>query len=111
VSAAGWPDGTLAARSLDPTVDEEADFPSGHVRLGLETLLGQPGGRWSFRVLNGDVSQALARLAESTGASLLVVGAGRPGALAWIDRLLEGSVSASLLCRQERPVLIVPDGG
>ncbi|WP_427006938.1 universal stress protein [Pseudarthrobacter sp. H2] len=105
------PDGTRTARSLDPTVNEEADFPSGQMLLSLEILLGQPGERWSFRVLNGEVSQALARLAESTGASLLVVGAERPGALAWMDRLLEGSVSASLLSRQEWPVLIVAGGG
>ncbi|WP_374953702.1 universal stress protein [Arthrobacter sp. Y81] len=48
------------------------------------------------------------RLAESTGASLVVAGARRQGPLARVDRLLEGSVSASLIRRQRRPVLIVP---
>ena len=102
------PEGQRTALSLDPIGDEEADFPSMQVQRNLESILGQPGEAWSFRVLNGDVSKALSRLAENTGASLLVVGADRPGSLAWVDRLLEGSVSASLIHHQHRPVLIVP---
>lgn len=97
-----------AADSLDPAVNDEAQFPSGHVLQRLELLLGPPGKEWSFRVLNGDVSQALGRLAESAGASLLIVGGQRAGLLARMDRLLEGSVSASLSRIQTRPVLVVP---
>jgi hypothetical protein len=37
--------------------------------------------------------------------------AGRPGSLARLDRALEGSVSAALIHRQQRPVLIVPEPG
>jgi nucleotide-binding universal stress UspA family protein len=103
------PDGQRTALSLDPIVNEEADFPSRQLQRNLEAGLGKPGERWSFRVLNGDVSKALSRLAENTDASLLVVGADRPGSLAWVDRLLEGSVSASLSHSQHRPVLVVPD--
>ncbi|WP_307047740.1 universal stress protein [Arthrobacter oryzae] len=102
------PEGQRAALSLEPIINEEADFPSQELQRKLEAILGQPGETWSFRVLNGDVSKALSRLAESTSASLLVVGAGRPGSLAWVDRLLEGSVSASLMHSQQRPVLVVP---
>lgn len=40
-------------------------------------LLGKPGEMWSFRVLNGGAAKALSRLADNTGASLLVVGADR----------------------------------
>ena len=105
------PDGTRAALSLDPVINEEADFPAGQLLRSLEAVLGRPGETWSFRVLNGDVAKALARLAESVGASLLIVGAGRPGVLAWVDRLLEGSVSASLIGCQDRPVLIIPYNG
>ena len=103
------PEGQRTALSLDPIVNEEAEFPSGQLQRNLEAVLGQPGETWSFRVLNGDVSKALIRLAENTDASLLVVGADRPGSLAWADRLLEGSVSASLIHNQHRPVLVVPD--
>ena len=102
------PEGQRTALSLDPIVNEEADFPSGQLRRNLESILGQPGEAWSFRVLNGDVPKALNRLAENTDASVLVVGADRPGPLARLDRFLEGSVSASLIRSQQRPVLIVP---
>ncbi|MFJ5698490.1 universal stress protein [Arthrobacter sp. NPDC093139] len=103
------PSGERTARSLDPVINEEADFPSGELLLGLTSILGEPGESWSFRVLNGDVPTALGRLAESTGASLIIVGAGRPGAAAWVDRLLAGSVSGTLISRGQVPVLIVPD--
>jgi len=96
------------ALSLDPVTNEEAYFPSGQVERNLEQILGQPGETWSFRALNGDVSKALSRLAENIGASFLVVGADRPGSLAWVDRALGGSVSLSLTHEQQRPVLIVP---
>ena len=102
------PVGSRTAVSLDPAANDEAQFPSGHVLRSLEALLGPPGAGWSFRVLNGDVSQALARLAESTGASLLIVGGPRAGVLARVDRILEGSVSVALARTQPRPVLVVP---
>jgi nucleotide-binding universal stress UspA family protein len=103
------PSGERTAHSLDPATNEEADFPSGELLRGLEALLGKPGDSWSFRVLNGDVPKALGRLAESTGASLVIVGADRPGAAAWVDRLLSGSVWGTLASRGQWPVLIVPD--
>ena len=102
------PDGLRAAASLDPASNDEAIFPSGQVLGRLEAFLGPPGTEWSFRVLNGEVAQALDRLADSTGASLLVVGGQRAGILAWMDRILEGSVSTVLVRAQHRPVLIVP---
>lgn len=97
------------AHSLDPVVNDEAEFPSEHLLLRLQAILGQPGENWSFRVLNGDVAKALARLADSLGAPLVIVGAGRPGALAWIDRQLEGPVAKALISHRARPVLVIPD--
>lgn len=102
------PPGSRTSASLDPAVNSEADYPSGHVREGLQAILGPPGEEWSFRVLNGAVAQALGRLAESTDASLLIVGADRPGRLAAMERILEGSVSAELASLQPRPVLVIP---
>lgn len=101
-------DGQRTALSLDPVINEEAEFPSGQLLRRLESTLGDPGERWSFRVLNGDVAKALGRLAESTAASLLIVGATKPGIRALMERILEGSVSAALIDSQNRPVLIVP---
>ncbi|PTT70690.1 universal stress protein [Arthrobacter sp. HMWF013] len=103
------PEAQRTALSLDPIINEEAEYPSGQVQRNLESILGQPGETWSFRLLNGDVPKALNRLAESTDASLLVVGADRPGHVARLDRFLEGSVSGSLIRSQRCPVLVVPD--
>lgn len=102
------PEEARAAHSLDPAVNEEAQFPSGNLLHRLESTLGPPGQRWSFRVLNGDPAKALGRLAESTGASLIIVGGPRPEIAARMSRLLEGSVSAQLTRHQKRPVLIIP---
>lgn len=99
------------ALSLDPAMNEEAEFPSEQIQQRLKSILGEPGKTWSLRVLNGDVATALNRLAGTVGAALLIVGADRPGPLAWADRFLEGSVSASLIHQHRRPVLIVPEPG
>lgn len=96
------------AVSLDPAANEEAAYPAGELLQRLEVVLGPPGAEWSFRVLNGDVAVSLTRLAKSVGASLIVVGGQRPGVRAWLDRHLEGSVSAQLTRDQQRPVLVVP---
>lgn len=95
----------LIGSSLDPAPDTsgEAAFAAVDVRGALEWILGPGGPGWSFRVLNGDVSSALARLAESTGASMFVVGGGRPGLGLRVSRLLEGAVSARLIRVSEPP--------
>lgn len=102
------PAGSRTSASLDPAVNSETDFPSRHVLDQLQAILGPPGEDWTFRVLNGAVAQALSRLAESTDASLLIVGADRPGRFAAVARMLEGSVSAELARLQSRPVLAIP---
>ena len=102
------PPGSRTSASLDPAVKSETDFPSAVVREELQGILGPPGEEWTFRVLNGAVAQALGRLAESTDASLLIVGGQRPGRLAAMERILEGSVSAGLARLQSTPVLVIP---
>jgi nucleotide-binding universal stress UspA family protein len=102
------PAGAQPAVSLDPVANEEAAYPAERLLRRLEAVLGPPGAEWSFRVLNGDIAVSLTRLAESVGASLVVVGGQRPGVRAWLDRHLEGSVSAQLTRNQHRPVLVIP---
>jgi nucleotide-binding universal stress UspA family protein len=102
------PAGTRTAASLDPAVNAEAAFPPQHVLERLESILGPSGRDWSFRVLNGDVAQALGRVAANAGSPLLIVGGPRPGRVARMGRLLEGSVSGALIREQETPVLVVP---
>lgn len=94
--------------SLEPAASMEGDFPDSEVRASIQNVLGPPGLDWSFRVLHGDVANALARLAESSAASILVVGGQRPGRIAGMSRWLEGSVSLSLIRNQARPVVVVP---
>lgn len=103
------PAAALPAASLDPAPNDEAAYPAAGVRDGLEVILGGGHQDWTLRVLNGDVSSALIRLAESTGATLFIVGSGREGLVPRVSRLLEGSVSARLLRLQSRPVVVVPD--
>lgn len=95
---------------LDPARSVEALFPAVEVKGGLVQCLGPPGDGWSFRVLSGAVAPALARLAASTGASLLMVGGPRPGVLAALQRMVEGAVPDELLRIQDRPVPILPAG-
>ena len=102
------PPGSRTADSLDPAADDESPFPPVEVQRRIEAVLGPPGDHWSFRPLHGDVPQALGRLAENAGASLIIVGGPRTGVLARIDRLLEGSVSSTLTRAQRLPVLVVP---
>ncbi|WP_223986665.1 universal stress protein [Arthrobacter sp. NicSoilB8] len=102
------PAGSQPGTSLDPVRNVDAEYPSRQMLAGLERVLGPPGGAWSFRVLNGEVAQALGRLAESADAAALIVGGQRPGRVAKMVRLLEGSVSVSLTRLQAKPVLIVP---
>lgn len=105
------PEGSQPGTSLDPVPNVDAEFPAGQILAALTGVLGPPGGAWTFRVLNGEVAQALGRLAEATDAAALIVGGQRPGRVARMGRLLEGSVSVSLTRLQARPVLIVPHSG
>jgi hypothetical protein len=99
---------TRTASSIDPRTNTEALFPAADVRTALEAVLGAPGEAWSLRVLNGSVPDALARLADSAGASAIVVGGPHHGARASLNRMLERSVSARLTAIQRRPVIVIP---
>ena len=109
---AEWePAASRTGASLDPAPNPEGLFPSTETLERLRNVLGPPGEDWSFRVLSGNVQQALQRLAESTDASMLIVGGQRPGRLAGMSRLLEGSISTSLIRSQPRPVVVIPHLG
>ncbi|WP_087871741.1 universal stress protein [Arthrobacter globiformis] len=97
------------ASSIDPNTNSEALFPAVDVRSSIEAILGAPGESWSLRVLNGSVPDALARLADSAGASAIVVGGPHHGARARFNRMLEQSVSARLMGIQRRPVVVIPE--
>ena len=89
------------------TVDD-AEQTSARLREHLQGVLGKAGIRWSLLTLVGEPARALARLADSADAAVIVVGTreGRVGAR--LEQLLLGSVAVHLTHRQARPVVVVP---
>jgi nucleotide-binding universal stress UspA family protein len=87
---------------------DDAEQTSARLRDHLQGILGRAGIRWSLLTLVGDPARALARLADSADASVIVVGTreGRVGAR--LEQLLLGSVAVHLTHRQTRPVVVVP---
>ncbi|WP_431277141.1 universal stress protein [Leifsonia poae] len=63
---------------------------------------------WSLRILNGDPSQALTRLAEEVDARLVVVGTHGAGFGRALESWLAGSVATHLSRSVHRPVVVVP---
>src|SRR5215210_3913289 len=61
-----------------------------------------------FRQLAGDPAQALAQLAQTLHAELIVVGSRRAGLRASIHDYLGRSVAVHLVHRQTRPVVVIP---
>ncbi|MEO6827610.1 MAG: universal stress protein [Microbacteriaceae bacterium] len=102
-------DGSVTSLPFDPDLPElgEVEFDPGladHIR---QTLAGSPV-PWSLRALAGDPARALARLAETLDARLIVVGTREAGVRAGLHKFFTGSVGIHLAHRQHRPVLIVP---
>lgn len=102
-------DGTIASESLDPDEFDEAvqPFPD-RIRSRIEEVLRGTPVEWSEHSLAGGVGAELARLAESEGASMIVVGAHEPGFRGGFREFLNGSVATYLSHVQERPVVVVP---
>ena len=103
------PDGRAEARPIDPDgIDDDIEGISAAIKERLQDALDGTGVRWSFVTLSGDPARALGRLAESTNASVIVVGTRERGLGARFEELLVGSVAVHLTHRQHRPVLVVP---
>ena len=103
------PDGRVEARPIDPDgIDDDIEGISASIAGDLREALGASGIDWSFLTLAGDPARALGRLAESTDASVIVVGTRERGLGARFEELLVGSVAVHLTHRQHRPVLVVP---
>lgn len=103
------PDGRVEALPIDPDgIDDDIEGISAAIAERLQEALGGSEIRWSFVTLAGDPARALGRLAESTDASVIVVGTRERGLGARFEELLVGSVAVHLTHRQHRPVLVVP---
>lgn len=103
------PDGRVESRPIDPDgIDEDNEGISAGIAERLREALDGTGIGWSFVTLAGDPARALGRLADSTDASVIVVGTRERGLGARLEELQVGSVAVHLTHRQHRPVLVVP---
>lgn len=94
--------------AIDPDEMDDAESVatalSAHIALALESFeLG-----WRFVRLAGEPAHALAQLADSVGAGMIVVGTREPGVVPKLGELLTGSMAAHLTHRQNRPVVVIP---
>jgi nucleotide-binding universal stress UspA family protein len=94
----------LAKRFLRADERDEARAVSA---LAERTLAGA-GLPWRLHFRAGDPAENLVAVADEVGALLIVIGTRGSGALAFLERLLAGSVSHRTLHRAHRPVLVVP---
>jgi nucleotide-binding universal stress UspA family protein len=101
-------DGSVVALPFDPDLPELGDeeFDAQLARHIEEVLKGKPV-RWSLRALAGEPVRALAHLADTLNAEMIVVGT-RDGARSSIQEFFGGSLAVHLAHRQRRPVMVVP---
>ncbi|MCU6479687.1 universal stress protein [Arthrobacter sp. A2-55] len=96
--------------SLDPVLDPDDDTAIAAARLkeSLGDVAADYSTTWAMRIIGGDPALALGRLAQTVGASTIVIGARRPGIMAKVDELVSGSLMHRLLTTQPVPVLGIP---
>lgn len=101
-------DGTLMSMPLDPDiVDEPTPFPE-ELQQKLQQTCDAKQVPVDFRRPMGEPAIALAELAETEQAYMIVVGTRRPGFRASLAEFFSGSVAAHLTHRQPRPVIVIP---
>ncbi|UYM06444.1 universal stress protein [Solicola gregarius] len=87
----------------------EAERRLSTVRAEVETLLGDDdASSWSYEVAHGDPGDALADVARSRRAAMVVVAAHVDGRLGRLHRLVARSIARELFDRAACPVLVVP---
>ncbi|HWU48181.1 MAG TPA: universal stress protein [Humibacter sp.] len=111
------PDGSVHSLPIDPDLPElDDDGFDPQLAAQIERVLAPTGVRWSVRSLAGEPARALAHLANSLNARLIVVGTHEAGVRRGMREFFRSSVAVHLAHRQHRPVLVIPlspvtDGG
>ena len=77
-------------------------------RHTVETALGPSGVPWTFHAAHGEPANLLRTVADEFDALMFIVGSRGEGMSTVLSRLLEPSVTHSLIKRTHRPVLVVP---
>ena len=101
-------DGSIVALPFDPDLPELGgeEFDEQLARHIEDVLRGKPV-RWSLRAIAGEPVRALARLADTLDAEMIVVGT-RDGVRSSIQEFFGGSLAVHLAHRQRRPVMVIP---
>ena len=103
------PTGMMAGAALDLALTaSEADAEQ--VELETTECLVGANVPWTMRKLAGEPAQAIIDLADAVQASLIVVGTRKPGFGESLREFFNGSVAARLSHKQERAILVVPNG-
>lgn len=102
-------DGTIVSLPVDPDLlDLDEEGFSVALRAQLTTLLDGRNLVWSTRAVAGDPARALAHLADTLDAAMIVVGTRERGMRASMQEFFGGSVAVHLAHRQHRPIVVVP---
>ena len=102
-------DGSVMSLPVDPDpLDVDHDGFSVALRAHLATLLAGSNLVWSTRAIAGDPARALAHLADTLDAVMIVVGTRESGVRASVQEFFGGSVAVHLAHRQHRPVVVIP---
>jgi nucleotide-binding universal stress UspA family protein len=93
----------MAAGSADPLLVEALEEQESEVRQEVLRLVGGTGLAWEFVVRVGSPGEEIVKVADETGADLIVVGSNRHSSL---HNLLLGSTAAYLATHSRIPVLV-----
>jgi nucleotide-binding universal stress UspA family protein len=97
--------GAMMAPGMTTAPSAEAlDGQESEVRRDVTRLLGGLSGGWEFVVRAGSPGEEIVRVADETGADLVVVGSNRHSSL---HNLLLGSTAAYLATHSKAPVLVM----
>lgn len=111
------PDGSVHSLPLDPDLPElDEDSFDPKLAAQIERVLGPTGVTWSVRALAGEPARALAHLANTLNARMIIVGTHEASLRREMREFFRSSVAVHLAHRQNRPVLVIPlspvtDGG
>ncbi|TFD54585.1 universal stress protein [Cryobacterium frigoriphilum] len=102
-------DGTIMSLPFDPDLpDLAAEAFDSDLAEHLASVLNGRGVDWSTRVIAGDPARALAHLADTLDAAMIVIGTREATLLAGLQEFFGGSVAVHLAHHQHRPVVVIP---
>ena len=102
-------DGSEQSTPIDPDFADDFERQNDDwLDTDLDKQLGGSDIAWRSIVLAGDVSTALARLADRIDAAMIVVGTHEKVFTGTLQELFVHSVATNLAHRQTRPVVVIP---